>query len=73
MRIISKSARLQALAELVIIIAVFLAVRQWMRSLDIIATGSIGVVFAVVAGTITMKLRGGSWTDLGRRPPGSRK
>lgn len=68
----SRAGRVGALAQLSTIIIVFLLVREWARGADLIGAGSIGVLSAVAAGTLIMKLRGGFWADLGlKRPAGT--
>jgi len=69
---ISNSSRLVAFAELLIIVAAFLTVREWARGMEFIASGSLGIVAAVAVGTLTMKLRGGSWRELGMKLPKSK-
>lgn len=68
---VSTSSRLMALFELVLISAVFFIVRDWATKAQLLGAGSLGIVSAVIAGTLTMKLRGGSWHDLGLKKPGS--
>lgn len=72
MEAVSKTVRLSAAAELLVVVAVMLAVREWGRANDIIGAGSIGVLSAVAVGTVIMKLRGVSWMDMGLRPPASK-
>lgn len=69
MEAVSKSVRWSAAAELLAVTAVFLIVRAWAKDLEIIGAGSIGVLSAVAAGTLIMKARGRSWSEMGLKPP----
>lgn len=64
-------ARVSALIELAIIIAVFFAVREFARSYNLIGSGSMGILAAVLVGTLLMKRRGRTWHELGLRLPKS--
>lgn len=65
----AKSTRIWALVDLVLIIGIFLFVREYAKSLDLIGAGSMGIVAAVIVGTVSMKLRRRNWTELGTKLP----
>jgi CAAX protease family protein len=67
----STRRRFWAMADLALITFVFLSVLVIGRQFEVIGYGSLAVVAAVLAGTLTMKIRGESWRDLGMKFPGS--
>ena len=55
----SQNRKFWAIADLALMAVVLLSVREFGRHFEIIGSGSLGIVAAVLAGTLTMKIRGG--------------
>lgn len=68
---VSVKARAFALAELVIVLAVYLGVKNWAAANEVFGGGSIAVLSAVLVGTVLYRIRGRSLRDLGLRLPAS--
>ena len=64
-------ARLTAVFELAVIVGTFFLIREIAKSYELIGAGSMGIVTAVIIGTLLMKRRGHSWHAFGLRLPRS--